>query len=191
MISKIVLTLLMLGPILAIKPVGFIFPRVVEMRINKTLDQYFKYEEYHKAPLYISDSFAEKRNSQFFSVENKDSSKRIYLVITIANSCRIGGCDVEHKDGDQFEQFYIMSIFDSQAKLLNLKTIDYQSEYGYEITSGWWLKQFEKNWGKIFEYNKNIDAISGATVSVKSMIKEMNFLQTAIHKIVLAERKKG
>ena len=52
--------------------------------------------------------------------------------------------------------------------------IDYNSEYGYEITSRGWLKQFIKTHDLPYVYGENIDAISGATKSGKSIVREIN-----------------
>jgi len=68
--------------------------------------------------------------------------------------------------------------------LIDLKILDYQSDHGYEITSNWWLKQFVKQQRDNYEYAKNIDAISGATVSVRSLIKEMNVNKSVLIKIL-------
>ena len=89
---------------------------------------------------------------------------------------------IKVEEGDEFEQFFLYTLFNEEGELIDIKILDYQSEYGYEVTSKWWLKQFTKKWGQHFEYSKNIDAISGATVSVKSMIREMNMLQEVMKK---------
>mgnify|MGYP000338701809 FL=1 len=51
----------------------------------------------------------------------------------------------------------------------------YREEYGGEIGSTRWLRQFiGKTIQDNLEYKNNIDAISGATISVRSMINATN-----------------
>ena len=77
------------------------------------------------------------------------------------------------------------SLYNNQAELIEVRILDYPSEHGYEINSRWWLKQFVKNQSdERYSYTKNIDGISGATISIKSMIKEMNFLKKVIPSVI-------
>jgi Na+-translocating ferredoxin:NAD+ oxidoreductase RnfG subunit len=50
--------------------------------------------------------------------------------------------------------------------------LEYTSDHGYQIANKGWLKQFEK--GTSFSVGENIDAISGATISVKSITAGVN-----------------
>jgi len=187
MILKFITLLLLFVPMMDLSSFETTFPRVVEKRINKRLDKYFEHQDYHKQEFRIEDSLSDKSNSYFYKVTSQDKSKNAIMVMTIANGCRIGGCDVEHEESEEFEQFYLFSLFDESGRLIELRILDYQSEYGYQVTSKWWLKLFIKNWKQSFYYGKNIDAISGATVSVKSMIREMNLLQKIISQYAILE----
>jgi len=177
---KVLAFILLFLPIIDFSSHQISFPRIVEKRVAKRLDKFFEKEEYIKTPYHIPDSLAEKSNSYYYLVKSKQGNKVVIMVITIANGCRVGGCDVEHKEDEEFEQFYLYSLFTLTGELIDIKILDYQGEYGYEVTSKWWLRQFKKNWSQHFEYGKNIDAISGATISVKSMIREMTMLQEII-----------
>jgi len=157
------------------------FSKRIEKRIYKKLSKYFKHEEFYKKPFSVHDSLSNKSNSYFYFVENKKQTKKAILVITIANGCRVGGCDVEHQEGEEFEQFYLYTLYNDYGELVDIRILDYQSEHGYQISSAWWLKQFVNNWDKKFIYGKNIDAISGATISVKSTIRELSLLQKIIN----------
>lgn len=186
MILKLFIFTILLIPGLNFSTADLGFPDNIEKRINKKLDKFFDDAEYEKEAFQIHDSISQKTNSYFYRLLNEKGNKEAIMVITIANACRIGGCDVEHEEGDEFEQFYLFSIYNNNGELLDIKILDYQAEHGYEVTSKWWLKQFKKSWGEQFEYNKNVDGISGATVSVKSMIREMNNLQEILRTQVLS-----
>ena len=77
-------------------------------------------------------------------------------------------------------KFDYLVIFDSDLKIINSKVLIYREEYGGEIGSKRWLKQFlGKTGSDRVDTKKNIDAIAGATISVRSMTKSMdNLLQT-------------
>lgn len=73
--------------------------------------------------------------------------------------------------------FDYMVIFNKEDNIVYTKVLIYREDYGFEITSKRWLKQFigialKDN----LVYKENIDAISGATISATSMTREMNLL---------------
>ncbi len=177
MIYKVFIFILLLTPMSELFRSGVGFRHGIEKRINKNLSKHFNKEEFHKISIQVHDSILNHTNSYFYFVENNEKTSGIYMVITIANGCKVGGCDVDHKVDEEFEQFWVYSLYNAKAELLELKILDYQSEHGYEITSKWWLKQFVKHQNETYVYSKNIDGISGATISIKSMVREMNYLE--------------
>ena len=179
----------MLTPITEMFRTGVGFSHGIEKRINKNLNKYFEKEGFNKKTITVHDSILNNTNSYFFRVDNHSKSRGAYMVITIANGCKVGGCDVEHKVDEEFEQFWVYSLYSSEAELLELKILDYQSEHGYEITSKWWLKQFVKHQNETYRYGKNIDGISGATISIKSMIREMNYLEQIMPVVILQTKR--
>jgi Na+-translocating ferredoxin:NAD+ oxidoreductase RnfG subunit len=76
--------------------------------------------------------------------------------------------------------FDYLVIFDDSLKIINVKVLVYREDYGGEIGSNRWLKQFiGKSRADRIKAGENIDVISGATISVNSMAKEMdNLLQS-------------
>jgi len=71
-------------------------------------------------------------------------------------------------------------LFDSNARVVHAKVLVYREEYGGEIGSKRWLRQFNGMDGNDrVGLDTNIDAISGATISVRSMTIAMdNLLQS-------------
>ncbi len=58
----------------------------------------------------------------------------------------------------------------------------YREDHGAEVGSKRWLKQFiGKSGDNNLKYQKDIVAISGATISAKSMTNEVNKLLKTIH----------
>mgnify|MGYP000288511892 CR=1 FL=1 len=77
-------------------------------------------------------------------------------------------------------KFDYLVVFNSKLEIINSKVLVYREEYGGEIGSKRWLKQFlGKTGNDRVDHESNIDGISGATISVRSMTMAMdNLLQT-------------
>lgn len=75
------------------------------------------------------------------------------------------------------DYFDYLLLFDTQWTLQNVKVVAYREDYGGEIASSRWLQQFVgKQPLKDIELEGEIAAISGATISVKSMTKSVNWV---------------
>ena len=75
------------------------------------------------------------------------------------------------------DYFDYLVLLDKDLIILKTKILVYREDYGGEIGSKRWLKQFiGKTHNDELKYGDNIAAISGATVSVKVMTKAMNDL---------------
>lgn len=77
-------------------------------------------------------------------------------------------------------QFDYLVIFNPNLEIIHSKVLIYREEYGGEIGSKRWLEQFTGKTGKDrVSHETNIDGISGATISVRSMTTSMDkLLQT-------------
>jgi hypothetical protein len=84
-------------------------------------------------------------------------------------SCRNGGCDRPNSTDDtdiSHEYFDYYALLNPQNSILEIKVYNYAATHGQEICSKAWLKQFKGyNGSKQLRYGKDIDAISGATIS--------------------------
>ena len=70
----------------------------------------------------------------------------------------------------KFHKFEYYIIFDKKGEILKVEVLNYNENYGAEICNKRWLKQFNQiNTSSFFEYNTNVDGISGATLSVQSI----------------------
>ncbi|MBT8234558.1 MAG: FMN-binding protein [Bacteroidia bacterium] len=74
-------------------------------------------------------------------------------------------------------KFDYLVLFDTKIQVVHTKVLIYREEYGGEIGSKRWLRQFHGMDGtnRVLA-NTNIDAISGATISVRSMTRAMDNL---------------
>lgn len=84
-------------------------------------------------------------------------------------SCRNGGCDRPNSTAEvnvSHEYFDYFALMNTQYSILEIKVYNYAATHGQEICSKAWLKQFKGyNGSKQLRYGKDIDAISGATIS--------------------------
>jgi Na+-translocating ferredoxin:NAD+ oxidoreductase RnfG subunit len=63
-------------------------------------------------------------------------------------------------------------IYNLDLKIIDFQIIKYREEHGYEVENESWRKQFlGKSKDSKFLLNDDIDGITGATISVKSLIK--------------------
>jgi Na+-translocating ferredoxin:NAD+ oxidoreductase RnfG subunit len=77
--------------------------------------------------------------------------------------------------------FDFIVIFDKELIVSKVKVVAYREDHGGEVGSKRWLKQFIGTTSdKKLEYQQDISGISGATISVKSMMNEVNKLLKTI-----------
>ena len=77
----------------------------------------------------------------------------------------------------QYDYFDYLVVFNSDLTIKKVKILHYREDYGYEISSRWWLSQFlGKKAGKEMRYKDDIDALSGATISAKSLTDSLKIL---------------
>ena len=91
-------------------------------------------------------------------------------------SCRAGGCGMDAAPvemvsvDEDFEYFDYFIIFDDLLTVKKIRVYNYQATHGHEVGGKGWLKQFIGYKGdEKLEYGKNIDSISGATISANAI----------------------
>lgn len=122
---------------------------------------------------------------KFFKLSKFDSIIA-YIYVGRVNSCRASGCSVNriqsNNEDNEFFDYYI--IFDKSKKVKSVNVYNYEATHGQEITLKSWLKQFIGYMGeKELIVGKNIDAISGATISVHGIVNDIQE-KTAFLKIL-------
>ena len=155
-------------------------------KINKFIKKTYKLNNYK-----FKEVFSESENQlngSFFTIESGASSGELIYIGRI-KSCRSGGCSIDRdtKD-DNYEYFDYIIGFDSNNKIKGIKIYSYQATHGQEVTARWWLKQFYNHRSnKAFEVNKDIDAISGATISVYAMVDDVNYVNQELLKLLKSD----
>jgi hypothetical protein len=77
------------------------------------------------------------------------------------------------------DRFEFVVLYDAAINILEVKVLLYREDYGYEIKSKRWLKQFSTR-----EVRK-VQAISGATISVNSLKSAVKHLSKKMKEFVL------
>jgi len=92
-------------------------------------------------------------------------------------SCRNGGCNDQSSMAEEsvsHEYFDYFALLNPDYSILEIKVYNYAATHGQEICSKAWLKQFKGFDGSSkLRYGKDIDAISGATISGKAITEDV------------------
>jgi len=157
---------------------GFTIPKKLEKKVDKVISTYFESEAFSKELLVIDSSITDELPAEFtenlFAVKNKNALMG-YVYIGNAPS--------------KTATFDYLILFDKDFVVMKSKVLIYREEYGGEIGSKRWLKQFigTSSASETLIPTKNISAISGATISVRSMTNAVNHVLKSIG--ILQERK--
>lgn len=113
---------------------------------------------------------------KFFEITAANNKQYTYVYIGRVNSCRAGGCGADSNAQADFnsEYFDYFIIYDQNKAVRLVRVFNYQATHGHEVAARGWLKQFTGYTGeKKLEVNKDVDGISGATVSVYAITADV------------------
>jgi len=154
---------------------AFYIPEKIEKKAAKEINKFYEIENFSKEFISISN----KVNSITLSEFGNENLFKITSNKKLLGYGYIGNAPSKTADFD-----YLV-LFDSDFIITKSKVLVYREEYGGEIGSKRWLKQFI---GKSINsselvYGKTIVPISGATISVRSMTIAINNLLKSIDKL--------
>ncbi|TMM53470.1 FMN-binding protein [Maribacter algarum] len=149
---------------------GFGLPKNVQKKVTKEVQKAFEIESFQMHAIAISEELNAK-------IPSKIGTDNFYK-LTQSNEL-IGYAFVDQAPSKTAKFDYLV-VFDADLKVKHSKVLIYREEYGGEIGSKRWLKQFlGKTGGDRVDHETNIDGIAGATISVRSMTNAMDdLLQT-------------
>jgi hypothetical protein len=124
----------------------------------------------------------------FYRLKNNEKLQG-YLYVGRVNSCRSGGCEIDRETREpSFEFFDYFVILDTSIVVKKVKIFNYQATHGHEVMSSGWLRQFiGYNGDEDLKYGRDIEAISGATISAKSLNADVQFFTKVLKKNILKE----
>jgi len=104
---------------------------------------------------------------------SEESGKEIYRISSGPDSIDTSFLILSSAKG-RFDYFDYMTVISKNMEISYIKILKYRSEYGYEITNKKWLSQFYNKPQTVFEYRKDIDALTGASFSAPSFVTDIN-----------------
>lgn len=116
-------------------------------------------------------------DGKFFSPADENYTGPLHLIyVGRVRSCRASGCAMDQAPagGKAFEYFDYFMFLDSVSAIQKIEVFNYRASHGYEITARGWLKQYIGYDGSHdLSVGKDIDAITGATVSVNALTEDV------------------
>lgn len=148
-----------------------------EKKIKRMLKKVYGKNAIRIEEKFLSDAMDGIPNRSLFTL-HQDGKKIGILAINNALGCKINGCKANGGGGSaKYEDFWYGVIFDNDLKIKLVRMLEYSSDYGYEISSKNWLKQFKGFTGCDLKYGgREVDVISGATVSGQSIVSDISNL---------------
>ncbi|MGV8829668.1 MAG: FMN-binding protein [Breznakibacter sp.] len=134
----------------------------------------------------VSQKLSSPVNGKFFLIKENNAQNHRYLYVGRVNSCRAGGCSnpSQQPTHGECEYFDYYILFDGQKRVQTVSIFNYQASHGHDITAKGWLKQFVGYDGSVpLQVDKNIDAISGATISVEAITADVGLKTALLHKL--------
>lgn len=143
----------------------------IKKKVDKEIKSAFRTNLYELKTFPISESIN----------ANLPSKIKENTFFTILNTDQIIGYAYIDKAPSKTDKFDYLVLFDSNLIIKKTKVLVYREDYGGEIGSKRWLKQFNgKSCKERLQYEKDIIAISGATISANSMTIAINNLLKSI-----------
>jgi hypothetical protein len=148
-------------------------PRLLHREVNAV----FGGKEFLMTELQLTGSPEESATAsgKFFIIRSF-GGENIIAYIGRVNSCRAGGCSNPSLAGADTESEYFdyFILFDSEKKVKLVRVFNYAATHGQEVAVKRWLDQFAGfGSGKPLRVGKEIDAISGATISVYAIVADI------------------
>jgi len=142
-------------------------PKNFQKKVDEEIKDTFEVEDFRFNSKVIDGEVAKTLPSSF----GEDN------LFEIKNAEQLIGYAYISKAPSKTAQFDYLILLDNNLTILKAKVLMYREDYGGEIGSKRWLKQFiGKNQNDELKYQENIVAISGATISVRSMTNAINDL---------------
>lgn len=151
---------------------GFITSKKIEILIKKEIKAVFKIKNYTKQAIFISQEINE-------TIPIKITDNNLFRIKNDGNLLGYYYLGQAYGKADYFD---FIVIFDADLVVAKIKILIYREDHGGEIGSKRWLKQFKGTTIDMnLKYQKDIAAISGATISAKAMTNEVNKVLKTIY----------
>ena len=143
-------------------------------KISKSIEKIWKTDNFRFKEMDLKNEYPCITYGLFLKVVSQNELLG-YLYSGRVNSCNAGGCSVEANTTElTFEYFDYYVLMDSNKQVIWVKIYNYQATHGHEVMSRGWLNQFRGiEPGESLQFGKDIEAISGATVSATAITEDI------------------
>lgn len=136
-------------------------------KMNKTLAKLWPEQLISKTPINVTVSSQKKLS---FKLENN-------TLYSVLNNSKTEGYVYLSKGLGKMDVFDYMVVFKKDLSILKIKVLVYREDYGGEIGSSRWLKQFKGKKDPVtMKFGHDIQNISGATISARSLTEDVKKL---------------
>ena len=180
-------TLVILFVFVAALAFGANLPENGEKALNKELKKYFEKAEFTLLPLAIPVN--EYANGYFYNVNTGTTQKVKYAYVGRVIACRSATCALPTNGNADFVDFLdYLVLYNAAFEVEKVKVFRLNSEHGAEVTSQGWLRQFSGFApGKKLTVGKEVDAVSGATITVNNFTSDIQETTNLLYKIVYSK----
>lgn len=151
---------------------SFNLPSNIKKKVDKEVNETFEVNDFNFSSVLIPSEIEQSLPSRFgennfFKIESNNEFLAYAYVSQAASKTAL---------------FDFLVLLDKDLVVLKTKILIYREDYGGEIGSKRWLKQFiGKTQNDDLKYGEDIVAISGATISVRSFTQAMNDLLKSLN----------
>ncbi len=151
--------------------VGFNINQLIHKKMQKEITKVFSCKDFKLEELTGTQGFQFEKST--FLLDHK--------IFKIDRASELLGYAFVGTAPSKTDAFEYLIIFDPNFIQKKAKILVYREDYGGEISSSRWLSQFMDSSPEAqFVYGDNISAISGATISVKSMTNSINHVYSQL-----------
>lgn len=140
-------------------------------QLNRDLKRQLKTENYVLEMLEVPGKYTV--NGKFYQITEKSQNQNLgYVYIGRIFTVRSSGNRNSSSGSSEYFDYFI--LYNSAKVVEMVKVFNYQASHGVNITAAGWLKQFVGyQIPKPLEVGKQVDAISGATISVNNITHDI------------------
>lgn len=150
---------------------SFGLPKNIQKKVDAVIKSTFNIAHFELSAILFSQEITQTLPATF----GIDNLFKIEDTNTLIGYAYIG------KAPSKTDEFDYLILLDKDLVIVKSKVLIYREDYGGEIGSKRWLKQFiGKSYNDRLMYGDNIAAISGATISVQSMTAAINNVLASI-----------
>ena len=158
-------------PTMALIIMFFGLPKNIQNKVDKEIMEVYEVTNFDFSAKIIDSEVAKTLPSSF----GKDNFFEIKV------DRKLLGYAYVSKAPSKTDEFDYLVLLDKNLTVLKAKVLIYREDYGGEIGSKRWLKQFiGKTQNDQLKYQEDIVAISGATISVRSITSAMDNLMQSL-----------